>query len=1039
MTLPSQVLQYPFRLGLGEGTDPKQAPPGTLTRAVNVVWNKTGLLEKRAGTVVRGAPLNTGVGKRLIVRGTDLCATDGLTFQTYMGLTAAWRAISAIPEVGLTSRPHIDPAAGIRTSDTAVLGNLVVTAYTTGDPTDVTSVGVAPTVMITDLESGSFRMAPTVLGAAATAQGVRVILTGTTAIIVYAGDDANIYASTVSLSSFTVTATATVLRNDRVNTNAQNWDAKLVDGSTNFILAYASGAVNINLYSFTSALAAINNSVQAVAANITRISVDATLGEKAYVAYYQTSTTAVRMYIADATTLVVSVVPFTVEDLSVASPVSTPAFNIGVCRYNATNAIVIYTSQPTLLGIVSTAMTSRLVTSAGALVAATRRDTYGVQLVSAPFVLNGRCYAFGAIYPRNTTLATPFTGSNATLFAVYPGNDDGTVPVPNTVHPMVACADILLGAKSGEQGPLPRVSASTTTRSVAGIPFLGTVPNTQLVWRCGLRLLNITAGSSVPTDLWRPVNVASNAIVSGGILSDYDGLDMVDYGFPVAPVFGVVVPTGGPGFVQAGTYLYATHGEYRSAGLLHRSPTVVTQTAVTAAANDAVSIGVVGMGATNKKHVDLVSERTTSKLPIYRTIANGTVLQRLTEDPTANVLNLTYLFPTYATSDVRNDTDIDGNLVTLASRPALYTSGGVLDDYAAPASVTMFLHKSRLWILDSDEKTWWFSKSFQDDIGTAPGFHPNFRISFEDKQIAGASMDDKAVFFSYDSITVLQGEGPAPNGQNSDYGTPSKIQCDTGCHRPKSVVSTPDGIMFQGTADGIYILTRQLSVEWIGRPVQDQTTAYPVITSAVVVPAKNEVRFSCNNAGGTSGIVLVYNYQEKQWTTFVYSDTFNTSTPIADALMWNDTYTFICPNGTVYSEDASTCLDAGVRWVTADVETAEIYAQGPLSAQRVRRIYLKGDLVTACDVELRVAVGGSQTYDQDKLWKSQQMALVGTSKIGVHVRRQRCDSVRFRITDATPTGPSATIGTGAGINLSAIGFEVAPMQGMDRRGAKATK
>jgi hypothetical protein len=204
-----------------------------------------------------------------------------------------------------------------------------------------------------------------------------------------------------------------------------------------------------------------------------------------------------------------------------------------------------------------------------------------------------------------------------------------------------------------------------------------------------------------------------------------------------------------------------------------------------------------------------------------------------------------------------------------------------------------------------------------------------------------------------------------------------------------------------------------------------------------MIPVKNEVRFTCNNTAGTAGIVLVYNTQEKQWTTFFYTAGGVASSPIADACLWQDTWTFLTPGGFVYLEDDTTYLDGGATWVTMDVETAEVYAQGPLSAQRVRRVYLKGDLLTSCDVRLRVAIGGSASYDQDKLVTSATMQQLGTAKVGVHVRRQRCDSIRFRVTDAAPVG--VPLGTGAGINLSAIGFEIAPMPGLDRRTAEATR
>ena len=85
--LDFQLVQAPFRFGVDEGTDPKQVPFGTLLTAQNVVWEKSGRLQKRQGTTT----LTTSVvddgsissASRLITRGSELALTNGSKIYSY--------------------------------------------------------------------------------------------------------------------------------------------------------------------------------------------------------------------------------------------------------------------------------------------------------------------------------------------------------------------------------------------------------------------------------------------------------------------------------------------------------------------------------------------------------------------------------------------------------------------------------------------------------------------------------------------------------------------------------------------------------------------------------------------------------------------------------------------------------------------------------------------------------------------------------------------------------------------------------------------
>lgn len=1039
MPLQFQLQQMPFRYGLAEGVDPRQAPAGTLMTAENVAWKQSGRIEKRLGTTSLVTTAISGsaiaAASRLFTRGDELCLIDGSSLYAYSPSAVKWNCVAAVPDVALTHKPLIDPTLGVQASDSGIYGNLLVSAYVTGDPT-IAPVSGGVTVCISDMETGALVLSPTVVTASAIAKYVRVCIVGSTAVLVASGTDATIRAYTVNLSTYAISA-ATNLRTDRTNSAAQNWDAATIAGTSNFVLAYKNNAGSLALYSHNASLVVQASGTEATADVPAFLAVSATTSESIYVAY--SATAVVKCYVASPSTMTTTVAPFTVEDVIASS--GDAVYSVGVCRYSSTSAVIAYARNEVAAGNNVPSLASKVVTSAGAVTANTRRNTYGVWLTSAPFLVNSKCYAFGTLAATISTAApvAPFTGNASCLFSLYPGPDDGTSAVSLT-HPYVASADNLLGATAGFSTGLPRFSARSSTSIVGALPVLGDAPNSGQTWRCGLRVVSLTAGTSAPADLWRSVNVGSEAYVSCGVLTTYDGADVFDYGFPYAPTLSSQTTSGAGGVIAAGSYIYGGHLEYRAgSGMLYRGVTFVGEPLATAGATSSNTLTITNVNVGNKKRS--TTERFTTSVPIYRSTVGGTVPQRLTEEPTFNLSPVTFSAVAQTFVDTKADAAIDTTPITLASRPAIYTSGGVLDDYAPPASVSMFRHADRLWCLAGDQKTWWYSKAFQDDLGVAPGFNPAFLVTFAEKQTAGASMDDKAVFFSETGVAYMQGTGPAANGGSSDFSTPTKIQSDVGCTNARSVVSMPDGLMFQ-SARGIYLLTRGLELVWIGRPVKDTLASYPTVTSAVLVAKHNQVRFTCNATGGATGVVLVYDYVEKQWSVSKYSSTaVSYGCPIADACMWGGEWTFATPTGQVLQENASTSaaayLDDSTVWIPMKLETAWISAAGPVAFQSVRTFALHGESFTAHDLTVSVGFDSDTSYPQTETWLAgTPVTTVGVEECELIIgTRRKCSTIRFKVQDAEPT--TGTIGTGRGPAFDMMGIEVGIKAGF--AGQPATK
>jgi hypothetical protein len=156
------------------------------------------------------------------------------------------------------------------------------------------------------------------------------------------------------------------------------------------------------------------------------------------------------------------------------------------------------------------------------------------------------------------------------------------------------------------------------------------------------------------------------------------------------------------------------------------------------------------------------------------------------------------------------------------------------------------------------------------------------------------------------------------------------VSSDLGCADARSIVLTPDGLMFQ-SAKGIRLLAdgpQGLQVVDVGQDVE----AYRAqsITSATVVNDRSQVRFLTDD-----GMTLLYDYQFQQWSTWTNHE------GVAAVLWKGETYAYAKASGRVLVEGAEVYSDDGVE-VRRVVETAWIEFQGLQGYQSVRRFAILG-------------------------------------------------------------------------------------------------
>ena len=1017
--LEFQLQQAPMRLGLAEGADPHQVPFGTLTTAENVCWDKSGRAQKRYGTSNLTTSISGGgnisAASRLITRGSELAVTDGSTLYSYSSSLVAWQSRGRLPEIGLSWDPVQDSIAGAKAFDVAYLSNgQLVQAWATGDATSLTGAGDIY-YQIVDSSTGAIITSPTLLDSAG-GYRIRVLASGTSWVVLWTSSGGALKCRTSSGTTSLKTDACTTVKN-------MSLDACII--GTEWVVAYAllAGGVRLVRYSFagTPVQQATATVTSEAGLEIEALSIAGASGETLYIGYFTQDAKKFKFAAANPSTLAQTVAPTVVDDQSAQTPKHAI---IGLARETSTTCIYLYSFYTISSKDQSAGVTNSVsITNAGAI---TRGQTaYFTRLLSRPFFINSRPYAILG----NWTIADTFTGGNNTGIA---GSDlflvDATVTGGASQwlpFRQVGKIEWLIGGIWGP-GYVSQAAVQSGTLSYTPAPYLSNALSNYESWRQGVKLVSATVGSSLPADMWRALSLGQEACISAGVFTSYDGIEAIGYGWPHGPQLDPsnTVAAGG-GSMAAGNYIYSVTAERRSSsGMLYRSP-IATPTTVAVGASGQVTVAIVPVSLA-------YSQKEAQFFPIYRTVVAGTVLQRRTIEPSNLVLlNAAFTSQPMTVVDSAADSNIGGITVALSTRPALYTEGGELEDFQPPACLTQAWHQSRFWLVLGDGRTVAFSKDYSTNPGVAPGFHPTMVLTFEKDITAIHTMDDKLIAFGSETFWYIVGQGPAPNGQGGSYDV-GVVQSDVGCVNPRSIASVPMGLFFQSSR-GIYLLSRSLEASWIGRPVKDEIAAYPNITSAVVVAARNEVRWTANNAAGTAGIVIIYNYVEDQWTTSRYTVGGVYGAPIADACLWNGVWTFVTTSGQVCTEDTTTYLDGGSTWVPITIETAWINQTGPLSFQSVRKFALEGVSNSNHDLTLSVAFDNETSYVQTKTFAAgSAVTSIGpleSCELQIGTRR-KCQAIRFKIQDATPTNPgSYPVGTGQGPSFDTIGIEVGGKRG----------
>lgn len=1029
------VLQFPISLGIDEGTNPKTQPPGTLKTGMNVRFDKLGRTAKRHGTThLSNTTLSGGTiqgADRLFTRGDELCIVratgTGATLHAYSSAQQKWGGVP-IHDVGLTWSTLIDSTNGARSVDIAISGSLLLYSWVTGDPSINDSSGYNWGCIVD--QSGTIILPPTLLNATAV-QVCRVVVMGGYAFVFSSDNAGGIYYTSINLATFAVSA-SNVLRNDA---NLPAFDACLAD-ATRIAVVYENSSNLTKIYRYTQAAGVLSSTGNATSAELgTEINAIACAsdGTTVFLCYHTDSNSRVRYCGFNLSSLTETTAPASLDTSAVI------ASAVSVVVRGAASLIFGWTVDGDATGTGIPRTSTIPWTSGGGLQTNALRTSSSIQLASRIFAFSNRYFAIaldhsdGRAAGANTYLSSYLLEieTSSTLSTFVPHRmlgkiDDGISGMPAASN------------TSGGGSMLPSAALDSEGRMVVPVFFQATAPAKYYFWRCGVRLVRVSTSSGRTPDMWRSISIGQELYYAAGLLGAWDGRITFDYGMRPATLR-VVTASANSGSVANGTYIYQVAPTFRSfAGITHRGAPSKQLAATVANLNAKVTAFVSPHSIDSKESTSTGFGNGSAGrvlLEVYRSVVNASTPQKLTLEPLINVL---YNDPT-ATSlsfvDTRSDASIAGTALSgfaLSSRPTLYTEGGELPDAQPPAPYGLCLHIGRIFILTGGRREVWWSKDIDENPGLAPGFDATQRFVFEEDMTALLGLEDKLVFYSRRGIQYTFGDGPTVSGADNRFAPPRVMPSDVGCTNPRSLVMTPLGHFFQSDR-GIYLLSRTMELAWIGEGIRDTLAAFPTITSAVLVSSENEVRFTANNAGGTEGRVLVYDYLRKQWLVRAYASFALANTPIADACVWQGLWTFATPTGDVYQETTTHSLDGGSTFVQQTVGLAAIAAGGTSSWSRVRRVQIAGQSTSNHQLSISIKRDFSDAVMQTKTFDagSDATQIGPLEKAQIDLKYQKTQAVEITVSDAAPANVvTHPVGTGAGFVLEGVALLIQPKSGL---------
>jgi len=398
--------------------------------------------------------------------------------------------------------------------------------------------------------------------------------------------------------------------------------------------------------------------------------------------------------------------------------------------------------------------------------------------------------------------------------------------------------------------------------------------------------------------------------------------------------------------VPGSSYSYRFYYRWTNAsGEVETSSDFAAVSATVAAGKDTLTFTIPTLAHTGKGNLSVLFGMIRNvTIVATRTAANPTSASPFYEITSSDPSTASAAANGYIVNDMLSDTVtlVDKmSDATLASQALDYQNSGELDNVAPPAGHILAAGNGRLFLAGlEDPNLIWASKIHI----TGKTAQWNDALTIQTPEDGGAItamavMNGVLVVFKSGRIYAVGGDGPDNLGSGS-FRAPELIASSMGCDNQRSVVLTPQGLMFHGS-QGIWLLSQQLQLQYIGAPVESYNSQ--TITAATLMSGVPQVRFLCS-----SGKTLVYDYLVGEWSTF-------TNTGVG-ATVHQGTYYYADSSGRVGGESSSSWIDLGGSFVSLLFETGWIHPSQTLQGyHRLRSLMVLGDYKSSHTQKISVA------------------------------------------------------------------------------------
>ena len=1006
--IQKQSVNINFSKGLDTKTDAWQVQVGNFLSLENSIFTKGGLLQKRNG-YQQLASLPAASNYLTTLNG-NLTAI-GTSIQAYNPSLMNWVSKGTIRPLDITTLPLIRNNLNQSQSDACVAANgAVCIAYT-----EVNAGSNTYKYAIADSVTGQNIISPTLIPATSGSvnNSPRVFLLGAYFIVAFGTSTNHIQYIAIPTANPSNPFPAVDVTSSYVLATTVSWDGVVFGNYLYFAYNTTSGGQSIKAISLSAGLVFSGTTTLAGAvATMMSVTADAS-NSYIYVSFYDSVSQVGKTAILTTTLGVlfsgVTIIP-TGSVLNITSSAQG-----GVCSvifefaHNYSYDVSIPSNSLRLVTVTSAGNASAFYVVAAS-----------VGLASKSFIIGGTIYVLGAYQ-------SPY---QPTYFLINASLSTQAMPV---VVAKIAYSNaggyLTLGLPSvsvtGNMAQFAYLFKDLIQAVNKGTALASGSQTAGIYSQTGINLATV----NINTDTIDTAEIARVLQIGGGFLWMYDGYLPIEHNFFLYPdsieagwsAAGGSIYAQPDGATNTNAYWYQVTYEWSdNQGNAYRSapsiPVPVTTTGVGTTGSVTVYVPMLRLTYKIANPVKIVIYRWSVKQQIYYQVTSITAPQ----------LNATST-DSIAYVDTLADATILGNNI-------LYTNGGVVEDFNAPATNIMTLFDTRLWLVDAeDQNLLWFSKQ----VIEATPVEMSDLFTFFVAPTTGAQgntgpitalapMDDKLIIFKESAIYYINGAGPDNTGANNQYSQPIFISSAVGCTNQQSIVLMPNGLMFQSNK-GVWLLDRSLSANYIGSPVEQFNSS--LVVSAVNVPETNQVRFTLN-----TGQTLMYDYFFGQWGTFI-------NVPSVSSCIYQLLHTFINAFGQVFQESPGAYLD-GTEPVLISFTTSWLNLAGLQGFQRAYFFFLLGKYYSPHKLQLQVAYDYVDTALQQSIISpinyspnygsgSSQSPYGSQGPYGgynqveqwrVFLSKQRCQALQITLNEIYD--PSFGVTNGAGFTLSGINMVV---------------